>query len=63
MLVGRIMLPFVFVFIYFMATSTTSQFLMSGVVEEKRTPDGNPRHQPAPAGATVGQMLGLGALC
>jgi len=34
-LVGRILLPFIFVFLYFMATSTTAQFLMSGVVEEK----------------------------
>jgi ABC-2 type transport system permease protein len=34
-LVGRILLPFIFVMIYFMATSTTAQFLMSGVVEEK----------------------------
>lgn len=34
-LMGRIMLPFIFVMLYFMATSTTAQFLMSGVVEEK----------------------------
>ncbi len=34
-MIGRILLPFVFVLIYFMATSTTAQFLMSGVVEEK----------------------------
>lgn len=34
-LVGRMMLPFIFVFIYFLASSTTAQFLMSGVVEEK----------------------------
>lgn len=32
---GRFMVPFIFVFIYFMATSTTAQFMMSGVVEEK----------------------------
>jgi ABC-2 type transport system permease protein len=34
-IIGRLMLPFVFVFLYFMATNTTAQFLMSGVVEEK----------------------------
>ncbi len=34
-LAGRIMLPLIFVFLYFMATTTTAQFLMSGVVEEK----------------------------
>jgi ABC-2 type transport system permease protein len=32
---GRIMLPFVFVFIYFLSTNTTSQYIMGGVVEEK----------------------------
>jgi ABC-2 type transport system permease protein len=34
-LIGRLLLPFLFVFIYFMSTTTTAQFLMSGVVEEK----------------------------
>lgn len=34
-LIGRMLLPFIFVFIYFLATSTTAQFLMNGVVEEK----------------------------
>lgn len=34
-LIGRLMLPFVFAILYFMATSTTAQFLMSGIVEEK----------------------------
>ena len=34
-LIGRLLLPFIFVLLYFMATSTTAQFLMSGVVEEK----------------------------
>lgn len=36
-LAGRLLLPFLFAMIYFMATSTTAQFLMSGVVEEKKT--------------------------
>jgi len=36
-LLGRMMLPFVFVLIYFLATNTTAQFLMNGVVEEKET--------------------------
>jgi len=34
-IMGRVLLPFLFVLIYFMATSTTAQYLMSGVVEEK----------------------------
>ena len=34
-ILGRVMLPFIFVALYFMATNTTAQFLMSGVVEEK----------------------------
>ena len=34
-LAGRFMLPLIFVFLYFMSTNTTAQFLMSGVVEEK----------------------------
>ncbi len=33
--VGKIMLPIVFALIFIMAVNTTSQFLMSGVVEEK----------------------------
>lgn len=36
-LLGRMLLPFIFVFIYFLASSTTAQFLMNGVVEEKET--------------------------
>jgi ABC-2 type transport system permease protein len=36
-LLGRMFVPFIFVFIYFLATSTTAQFLMNGVVEEKET--------------------------
>ncbi|MBN2302890.1 MAG: ABC transporter permease [Anaerolineae bacterium] len=34
-MIGRVLLPFIFVMLYFMATNTTAQFLMSGVVEEK----------------------------
>ncbi|MBN1967140.1 MAG: ABC transporter permease, partial [Anaerolineae bacterium] len=34
-MVGRFLLPFLFVFVYFMAANTTAQFLMSGVVDEK----------------------------
>lgn len=34
-LAGRFVLPMLFVFLYFMATNTTAQYLMSGVVEEK----------------------------
>ncbi|MBN2471415.1 MAG: ABC transporter permease [Anaerolineae bacterium] len=33
--IARFMTPFVFAFIFLMAVNTTSQFLMSGVVEEK----------------------------
>lgn len=33
--IGRLMVPFVFAFVFLMAINTTSQFLMSGVVEEK----------------------------
>ncbi len=36
-LVGRMLLPFIFVFIYVLATSTTAQYLMNGIVEEKET--------------------------
>jgi ABC-2 type transport system permease protein len=62
-LIGRLMLPFVFVFLYFMATSTTAQFLMSGVVEEKEN-----RLMEIlatslrPIELLWGKMLGLGAL-
>ncbi len=62
-LLGRLLLPFVFVMIYFMATSTTAQFLMSGVVEEKEN-----RLMEIlatslrPAELLVGKLLGLGAL-
>jgi ABC-2 type transport system permease protein len=34
-LIGRFLLPTIFVFVFFIATSTTSQFMMGGVVEEK----------------------------
>lgn len=34
-LVARILTPFIFALLYLMAVNTTSQFLMSGVVEEK----------------------------
>ena len=33
--IGRFMVPFVFAFVFLMAVNTTSQFLMSSVVEEK----------------------------
>lgn len=62
-LIGRLMLPFIFVFLYFMATSTTAQFLMSGVVEEKEN-----RLMEIlatslrPIELLWGKMLGLGAL-
>lgn len=62
-LMGRLLLPFIFVMIYFMATSTTAQFLMSGVVEEKEN-----RLMEIlatslrPAELLVGKLLGLGAL-
>jgi ABC-2 type transport system permease protein len=62
-LVGRILLPFIFVMIYFMATSTTAQFLMSGVVEEKEN-----RLMEIlatslrPLELLWGKLLGLGAL-
>ncbi|MCZ7541314.1 MAG: ABC transporter permease [Anaerolineae bacterium] len=62
-LVGRLLLPFIFVLIYFMATSTTAQFLMSGVVEEKEN-----RLMEIlatslrPGELLVGKLLGLGAL-
>jgi ABC-2 type transport system permease protein len=62
-LVGRILLPFIFVMVYFMATSTTAQFLMSGVVEEKEN-----RLMEIlttslrPLELLWGKLLGLGAL-
>ncbi len=62
-LMGRLLLPFIFVLIYFMATSTTAQFLMSGVVEEKEN-----RLMEIlatslrPIEMLWGKLLGLGAL-
>ncbi len=62
-LVGRMILPFIFAMLYFMATSTTAQFLMSGVVEEKET-----RLMEIlatslrPIELLWGKLLGLGAL-
>ncbi len=62
-LAGRMFLPFIFVMIYFMATNTTAQFLMSGVVEEKEN-----RLMEIlatslrPAELLWGKLLGLGAL-
>ncbi|MBI5958418.1 MAG: ABC transporter permease, partial [Chloroflexi bacterium] len=60
---GRLMLPFIFVMLYFMATNTTAQFLMSGVVEEKEN-----RLMEIlatslrPIELLWGKLLGLGAL-
>lgn len=60
---GRLMLPFIFVLLYFMATNTTAQFLMSGVVEEKEN-----RLMEIlatslrPIELLWGKLLGLGAL-
>lgn len=62
-LIGRILLPFLFAFLYFMATSTTAQFLMNGVVEEKEN-----RLMEIlatslrPIELMWGKLLGLGAL-
>jgi ABC-2 type transport system permease protein len=62
-LVGRLLLPFVFVLVYFMVTNTTAQFLMSGVVEEKEN-----RLMEIlatslrPLELLWGKLLGLGAL-
>jgi ABC-2 type transport system permease protein len=62
-LIGRVLLPFIFVMIYFMATNTTAQFLMSGVVEEKEN-----RLMEIlatslrPIEMLWGKLLGLGAL-
>jgi ABC-2 type transport system permease protein len=60
---GRLMLPFIFVMLYFMATNTTAQFLMSSVVEEKEN-----RLMEIlatslrPIELLWGKLLGLGAL-
>lgn len=62
-LIGRLLLPFLFAFLYFMATSTTAQFLMNGVVEEKEN-----RLMEIlatslrPIELLWGKLLGLGAL-
>lgn len=62
-LVGRFFLPFIFVLVYVMATNTTSQFLMNGVVEEKEN-----RLMEIlatslrPLELLWGKLLGLGAL-
>jgi ABC-2 type transport system permease protein len=62
-LAGRLLLPFIFVMLYFMATNTTAQFLMSGVVEEKEN-----RLMEIlatslrPIELLWGKLLGLGAL-
>ena len=62
-LVGRLLLPFIFVMMYFMVTNTTAQFLMSGVVEEKEN-----RLMEIlatslrPLELLWGKLLGLGAL-
>jgi ABC-2 type transport system permease protein len=62
-LVGRFILPFVFVLVYVMATNTTAQFLMNGVVEEKEN-----RLMEIlatsmrPLELLWGKLLGLGAL-
>lgn len=62
-MIGRFMLPFLFVFLYFMATNTTAQFMMSGVVEEKEN-----RLMEIlatslrPLELLWGKLLGLGAL-
>ncbi|WP_119067254.1 ABC transporter permease [Aggregatilinea lenta] len=61
--IGRILLPFLFAFLYFMATNTTAQFLMNGVVEEKEN-----RLMEIlatslrPIELLWGKLLGLGAL-
>ena len=62
-LIGRVMLPLIFVMLYVMATNTTAQFLMSGVVEEKEN-----RLMEIlatsirPLELLWGKLLGLGAL-
>jgi ABC-2 type transport system permease protein len=62
-LVGRILAPFIFAMIFLMAVNTTSQFLMSGVVEEKE----NRMMEVLVTSSTPlemlwGKVLGLGAL-
>lgn len=62
-ILGRIILPFVFVMVYFMSTSTTAQFLMSGVVEEKENRLMEILATSVrPADLLWGKLLGLGAL-
>lgn len=62
-IIGRFLLPVIFVLLYFMATNTTAQFLMSGVVEEKEN-----RLMEIlatslkPIELLWGKLLGLGAL-
>ncbi len=60
---GKIMTPVIFAFIFLMAVNTTSQFLMSGVVEEKE----NRMMEVLVTSSTPlqmlwGKVLGLGAL-
>ncbi len=62
-LFGRMLLPFIFVFIYFIASSTTAQFLMSGVVEEKENRMMEILATSVrPSELLWGKMLGLAAL-
>ncbi|GAB4410254.1 MAG: ABC transporter permease [Anaerolineae bacterium] len=62
-ILGRIILPFLFVMVYFMSTSTTAQFLMSGVVEEKENRLMEILATSVrPAELLWGKLLGLGAL-
>ena len=62
-LIGRFLLPFIFVLVYAMAVNTTAQFLMNGVVEEKEN-----RLMEIlatslrPLDLLWGKLLGLGAL-
>ena len=62
-IMGRFMMPLLFAILYFMATNTTAQFLMSGVVEEKEN-----RLMEIlatslrPIELLWGKLLGLGAL-
>ena len=62
-LIGRFLLPFIFVLVYVMAVNTTAQFLMNGVVEEKEN-----RLMEIlatslrPLDLLWGKLLGLGAL-
>jgi ABC-2 type transport system permease protein len=60
---GRLLLPFIFVMLYFMATNTTAQFLMSGVVEEKENRLMEILATSVrPIELLWGKLLGLGAL-